>query len=130
MHKTSDYLAGFIRRQQSVLTIGLDTDITKLPKSVNGNVLDFNRAIIDATSDICVAYKLNFAFYESLGVRGWEILKETIEYIPQTHLIIADAKRGDIGNTSEMYAKAVYDHMGCDAITVSPYMGRDSVRPF
>ena len=128
--KNSDYLLEFIRKQQTVLTVGLDTDVLKLPAGVNGDVLAFNRAIIDSTKDVCVAYKLNFAFYESMGERGWEILKKTIEAIPTTHLIIADAKRGDIGNTSEMYAKAVYDHLGCDAITVSPYMGRDSVRPF
>src|SRR5215213_2654644 len=104
MHKTGDYLAGFIRRQKSVLTIGLDTDASRLPACVNGDVLLFNRSIIDVTKDICVAYKMNFAFYESMGIEGWEILKNTIKYIPSTHLIIADAKRGDIGNTSDMYA--------------------------
>ncbi len=97
---------------------------------LNGDVLAFNKAIIEATSDLSVAYKINFAFYESLGVKGWDILEKTIQLIPSSHLIIADAKRGDIGNTSEMYARAIYDHLGCDAITVSPYMGRDSVEPF
>jgi len=129
-HKDGAYLAGFIRSQQTVLTVGLDTDVLKLPACVNGSVLVFNNAIIDATKDLCVAYKINFAFYESMGRLGWEILEKTIQMIPSTHLIIADAKRGDIGNTSEMYARAVYDHLGCDAITVSPYMGRDSVKPF
>lgn len=128
--KTGDYLAQFIRSQKTFLTVGLDTDIAKLPAVVQGDPLDFNKAIIDATHDLCVAYKLNFAFYESLGKKGWEILERTIDHIPSSHLIIADAKRGDIGNTSEMYARAVYDHLRCDAITVSPYMGSDSVKPF
>jgi orotidine-5'-phosphate decarboxylase len=129
-HKDGAYLAQFIRKQQTVLTVGLDTDVLKLPACVNGSVLVFNNAIIEATKDLCVAYKLNFAFYESMGRLGWDLLEKTIQLIPSTHLIIADAKRGDIGNTSEMYARAVYDHFGCDAITVSPYMGRDSVKPF
>src|SRR5688500_16666307 len=128
--KSGDYLTRFIRTQQTVLTIGLDTSVSKLPQCVHGDVLAFNKAIIDATKDLCVSYKVNFAFYESIGVKGWEILEKTIQAIPSTHFIIADAKRGDIGNTSDMYAKAVFDHLGCDAITVSPYMGRDSVKPF
>ncbi len=128
--KTREYLAQQIRQRKTVLTIGLDTDSTKLPSIVNHDVLAFNKAIIDATHDLCIAYKLNFAFYESLGAKGWDILEKTIQLIPSTHLIIADAKRGDIGNTSEMYAKAIYDLLGCDAITVSPYMGSDSVKPF
>lgn len=130
MIKSGDYLAQFIRSQQTFLTVGLDTDVSKLPAVVNGDALSFNKEVIDATKDLCVAYKLNFAFYESLGKQGWDILEKTITHIPSSHLIIADAKRGDIGNTSEMYAKAVYDHLGCDAITVSPYMGSDSVKPF
>jgi orotidine-5'-phosphate decarboxylase len=130
MLKTRDYLAQFIRSRKTVLTIGLDTDSTKLPAIVGSDVLAFNKAIIEATHDLCIAYKLNFAFYESLGAKGWDILEKTIQLIPSTHLIIADAKRGDIGNTSEMYARAVYDLLGCDAITVSPYMGSDSVQPF
>lgn len=128
--KSADYLTSFIRQQQTVLTIGLDTDISKVPVCLNGDLLAFNKTIIGATSDLCISYKLNFAFYESLGLKGWEILEQTIRLIPSTHLIIADAKRGDIGNTSEMYARAVFDHLGCDAITVSPYMGIDSVSPF
>lgn len=128
--KDGKYLTQFIRERQTVLTIGLDTDIQKLPAIVQSDVLAFNKAIIHATQDLCIAYKINFAFYESLGPKGWDILEKTIRDIPSTHLIIADAKRGDIGNTSEMYALAVYDSLGCDAITVSPYMGRDSVKPF
>ena len=128
--KDRNYLAQLIRERQSVLCIGLDTDPLKLPQTVNGDVLSFNKSIIEATHDQCVAYKLNFAFYESLGAAGWDILQKTIQSIPSSHLIIADAKRGDIGNTSEMYARAVYDALGCDAITVSPYMGSDSVKPF
>lgn len=130
MLKTREYLAQFIHERQTALTVGLDTDYTKIPAILNGDVLAFNKEIISATHDICVSYKLNFAFYESLGTKGWDILEKTIQFIPTTHLIIADAKRGDIGNTSEMYAKAVYDLLGCDAITVSPYMGSDSVKPF
>lgn len=130
MLKTREYLAQFIHERQTVLTVGLDTDSTKIPTILNGDILTFNKEIISATHDICVSYKLNFAFYESLGTKGWNILEKTIQMIPSTHLIIADAKRGDIGNTSEMYARAVYDFLGCDAITVSPYMGSDSVKPF
>ncbi len=130
MLKTREYLAQFIHERQTVLAVGLDTDSSKIPSILNGDVLAFNKEIISATHDLCVSYKLNFAFYESLGAKGWEILEKTIQLIPSTHLIIADAKRGDIGNTSEMYARAVYDLLGCDAITVSPYMGSDSVKPF
>jgi len=128
--KTREHLVQFIKERQTVLTIGLDTDAKKLPSTIGSDVLDFNKAIIEATHEQCVSYKLNFAFYESLGSAGWSILEKTIQLIPSTHLIIADAKRGDIGNTSEMYARAIYDMLGCDAITVSPYMGSDSVRPF
>ncbi len=130
MLKSREYLARFISQRQTMLTVGLDTDSAKIPSILNGDVLAFNKEIIAATHDLCVSYKLNFAFYESLGALGWDILAKTIELIPPTHLIIADAKRGDIGNTSEMYARAVYDLLGCDAITVSPYMGSDSVKPF
>jgi orotidine-5'-phosphate decarboxylase len=130
LQKGFHYLSEFIHSQQTVLTIGLDSDVAKIPSSLRGDVLAFNTSIIDATKDLCVAYKINFAFYESMGKEGWEIMEKTIQAIPSTHLIIADAKRADIGNTSEMYARAVYDHLGCDAITVSPYMGRDSVQPF
>lgn len=123
-------MARIIRERKTVLTIGLDPDPAKLPVTVKGDILGFNKAIIEATRDVCVAYKPNFAFYESLGTQGWEILKKTIAYIGGNHLIIADAKRGDIGNTSSMYATAVFDELDCDAITVSPYMGHDSVKPF
>ncbi|MEP6794265.1 MAG: orotidine-5'-phosphate decarboxylase, partial [Saprospiraceae bacterium] len=134
MLKTREYLAQFIRERQTVLTVGLDTDAAKIPSILNGDILAFNTEIIAATHDLCVSYKLNFAFYESMGTKGWEILEKTIQLIPPTHLIIADAKRGDIGNTSEMYARAFFDksssQMDFDAITVSPYMGEDSVKPF
>lgn len=128
--KSREYLADFIHSRQTFLTVGLDSDVAKLPACVRGDVLSFNKAIIDATKDYCISYKINFAFYETLGKAGWDILEKTIQHIPETHFIIADAKRGDIGNTSEMYAKAVFDHLGCDAITVNPYMGKDSVTPF
>lgn len=128
--KDAAFLSRLIRQRKTVLCIGLDSDIQRLPASVHGDVLTFNKAIIDATRHCCVAYKPNFAFYESWGTKGWSILEETIAYIGEDHLIIADAKRGDIGNTSAMYARAVFDHLGCDAITVSPYMGYDSVQPF
>lgn len=128
--KDKNYLASLIRDRQTVLTVGLDTDIKRLPAVINSDILAFNKTIIEATRDVCVSYKINFAFYESLGLKGWEILEKTIDFIGEQHFIIADAKRGDIGNTSEMYARAVFDHLGCDAITVNPYMGADSVKPF
>jgi orotidine-5'-phosphate decarboxylase len=93
-------------------------------------VFDFNKAIIDATKDYCISYKINTAFYEAMGVKGWEVLEQTVQYIPSTHLTIADAKRGDIGNTSSQYAKTFFEIYGFDAVTVAPYMGEDSVRPF
>jgi orotidine-5'-phosphate decarboxylase len=122
-----------IRSKQSFLCVGLDSDITKMPDGVAQTpegVLQFNKAIIDATADYAVSYKLNTAFYESFGVEGWQVLKETITHIPKEQFIIADAKRGDIGNTSTQYAKAFYEAMSCDAVTVAPYMGEDSVAPF
>jgi orotidine-5'-phosphate decarboxylase len=128
--KDKFFLTGLIRKRMTVLTIGLDTDVTKLPPILQGDVLAFNKAIIDATRDVCIAYKPNFAFYESLGTRGWDILEKTIAHIGDQHFIIADAKRGDIGNTSAMYAGAILDHLVCDAVTVNPYMGEDSVKPF
>jgi orotidine-5'-phosphate decarboxylase len=128
--KDKSFLARIIRERHSLLTVGLDSDMTKLPSAVDGDILAFNKAIIDATREECIAYKPNFAFYESLGAKGWGILEETIAYIGDQHFIIADAKRGDIGNTSAMYAKAVFDQLGCDAITVNPYMGEDCVTPF
>ncbi len=113
--------------------MGLDTDTRKLPLHLKGEpdgVFQFNRAIIDATRDLCVAYKLNTAFYEAEGLKGWENLERTSAYIGETHLRIADAKRGDIGNTSAMYARAFFERMSFDAVTVAPYMGEDSIRPF
>jgi orotidine-5'-phosphate decarboxylase len=117
-----------IRERESFLCVGLDTDPNKLPAGVT--MLAFNKAIIDATRDLCVAYKPNVAFYECLGPEGWRVLEETVRYIGPDHFIIADAKRGDIGNTSDYYAKTFFASMPCDSVTVAPYMGRDSVEPF
>jgi orotidine-5'-phosphate decarboxylase len=122
-----------IREKKSYLCVGLDTEISKIPKHLQSNadkVFEFNKAIIDATKDICVAYKINTAFYEAQGLKGWEAMEKTVNYIPSTHFKIADAKRGDIGNTSSQYAKAFFETLNFDAITVAPYMGEDSVRPF
>jgi orotidine-5'-phosphate decarboxylase len=122
-----------IRSKQSYLIVGLDTDITKIPKhllSEKDPVFEFNKRIIDATKDYCVGYKINTAFYEALGIMGWDAMEKTAAYIPSTHFKIADAKRGDIGNTSSQYAKAFFETMNFDAITVAPYMGADSVLPF
>ena len=122
-----------IKSKQSFLCIGLDTDISKIPTHLlktEDPIFEFNKAIIDATKDFCVAYKPNIAFYESLGAKGWESLKKTLDYIPETIFTIADAKRGDIGNTSSMYAKTFFEHYTFDAVTVAPYMGEDSVTPF
>src|SRR3982751_135520 len=130
---TRQQLIDQIKKKQSYLCVGLDTDITKIPKhllSESDSVFVFNKAIINATKDLCVSYKINTAFYEALGVKGWESLEKTVNYIPQEHFKIADAKRGDIGNTSAQYAKAFFEKMNFDAITVAPYMGEDSVRPF
>lgn len=126
-------LMEFQKAKNSRLCVGLDTDINKLPepfeKSVD-SILDFNAEIIDATKESAAAYKINFAFYEQYGSRGFEIIKETINLIGDSAFVIADAKRGDIGNTSEAYAKAVFEYFGADAITIAPYMGSDSVQPF
>lgn len=122
-----------IRSKQNYLCVGLDTDITKLPKHLQGKptaIIEFNKAIINATKDYCVSYKINTAFYESQGLKGWEAIEATLQYIPSTHFTIADAKRGDIGNTSAQYAKTFFEIFPFDAITVAPYMGEDSVRPF
>lgn len=130
---TATALTEQILLKQSYLCVGLDTDITKLPahlKERSDGVIQFNKAIIDATLPYCVSYKINTAFYESQGLKGWEIMKETLDYIPSTHFTIADAKRGDIGNTSTQYAKAFFEALNFDAITVAPYMGEDSIRPF
>lgn len=131
MHYNS--LVQQINQKKSYLCVGLDTDITKIPKHLQENkhaIVDFNKAIIDATKDYCVSYKINTAFYETLGSKGWDAMEETVNYIPSTHLKIADAKRGDIGNTSSQYAKAFFETLQFDAITVAPYMGEDSIRPF
>jgi orotidine-5'-phosphate decarboxylase len=127
------YLVNQIIEKNSYLCVGLDTDITKIPKHLQqlpNAIVEFNKTIIDATKDHCVSYKINTAFYESMGVRGWAAMEETLHYIPDTHFKIADAKRGDIGNTSSQYAKAFFETLPFDAITVAPYMGEDSVRPF
>lgn len=126
-------LVGEIARKRSFLCVGLDPELGKLPAAVRHEpdpILAFNRQIIDATRDLCVAYKPNLAFYEALGPAGWVTFQKTVEYIGNEHLVIADAKRGDIGNTSRMYAEAFFQHLGCGAITIAPYMGEDSVRPF
>ena len=122
-----------IHLKKSYLCIGLDTDEAKIPKHLQSHpdaVFEFNKQIIDATQDLCVAYKINTAFYEAMGLKGWEAMEKTVNYIPKDQLIIADAKRGDIGNTSSQYAKAFFETMNFDAITVAPYMGEDSVKPF
>jgi len=122
-----------IKVKKSYLCVGLDTDITKLPDGISKNaqgILDFNKEIINATKDYAVSYKLNTAFYEQLGSEGWKVLEKTREMLPSNVLSIADAKRGDIGNTSTMYAKAFFETMDFDALTVAPYMGLDSVEPF
>ena len=122
-----------IRQKQSYLCIGLDTDIEKIPRHLLADpdpIFTFNKAIIDATHDLCISYKINTAFYESHGAKGWESLEKTVKYIPQNIFKIADAKRGDIGNTSAQYAKAFFDTLKFDAVTVAPYMGADSVKPF
>ena len=130
---TRSELIAQIHLKQSFLCVGLDPDLTKIPKhllSLEDPIFEFNKAIIDATKEYCVAYKPNTAFYEAHGVAGWQALEKTINYIPKECFIIADAKRGDIGNTSAAYAKAFFETLKCDAITVAPYMGKDSVIPF
>ncbi len=130
---TREQLVALIRERRSFLCVGLDTDPDRIPAHLHKEddpVFTFNQAIIDATRDLCVAYKPNTAFYEALGAAGWRSLEKTVEYIGSDHFVIADAKRGDIGNTSQRYAKAFFEGMGVDAITVAPYMGEDSVTPF
>ncbi|MFT5384447.1 MAG: orotidine-5'-phosphate decarboxylase [Saprospiraceae bacterium] len=122
-----------IQQKKSYLCVGLDSDINRIPKHLLGledPIFEFNKRIIDATQDLCVAYKPNIAFYEALGSKGWESLEKTLDYIPKEHFTIADAKRGDIGNTSRLYAKAFFEQMNFDSVTVAPYMGVDSVQPF
>lgn len=131
-----DQLVENIRRKGSFLCVGLDSDINKLPRhllSADDPVYEFNKAIIDATAPYCVAYKPNLAFYEATGAQGWITLEKTIKYIKENHpdqFIIADAKRGDIGNTSKLYARSFFEHLDVDSVTVAPYMGEDSVTPF
>ncbi len=130
---TRQELVHQIKTKKSFLCIGLDTDINKIPEHLRSQpdaILQFNKAIIDATKDLCVSYKINTAFYEALGSKGWDIMEQTLHYIPSTHFKIADAKRADIGNTSSYYAKAFFETLPFDAITVAPYMGEDSIRPF
>lgn len=122
-----------IRRKKSFLCVGLDTDITKIPShlfATEDPVFEFNKAIIDATKDNAVAYKINTAFYEAQGLKGWISMGKTLDYIPKEIFTIADAKRGDIGNTAEQYAKTFFDTYPYDSVTVAPYMGKDSVTPF
>ena len=135
---TRNELINLIREKQSFLCIGLDTDLNKIPPHLletEDPVFEFNKAIIDATNELAVAYKPNLAFYESMGIKGWNSLAKTEQYLRQFNVFtIADAKRGDIGNTSKQYAKAVFDPLSSgfdfDAVTVAPYMGEDSVKPF
>ena len=122
-----------VKSKHSYLCVGLDTDLAKIPThllKMKDPIFEFNKQIIDATVDYAVAYKPNIAFYETQGSKGWDSLQKTIEYIPDECFTIADAKRGDIGNTSAMYARAFFENMPFDSITVAPYMGRDSVEPF
>lgn len=122
-----------IRTKRSFLCVGLDTDINKIPKHLldtEDPMFEFNKAIIDATKDYCVAYKPNIAFYECHGPKGWESLKKTLDYIPDNIFTIADAKRGDIGNTSTYYAQTFFEYLNADSVTIAPYMGEDSVTPF
>ena len=130
---TLQYLIEQIRQKKSYLCVGLDTDPIKIPIYLQGlpdAVFKFNKQIIDATKDLCVAYKINTAFYEAIGAAGWDIMQRTNAYIPNTHLKIADAKRGDIGNTSDQYARAFFEVLNFDAVTIAPYMGKDSITPF
>lgn len=130
------YLVDQIKKKQSFLVVGLDTDLDKIPKHLleeEDPIFAFNKAIIDATQDLCVGYKPNIAFYEAYGLKGWQSLEKTINYINENYpeqFTIADAKRGDIGNTSSRYAKAFFKELNFDSITIAPYMGKDSVEPF
>jgi orotidine-5'-phosphate decarboxylase len=133
---TTQQLVQEIHKKKSFLCIGLDVDLTKIPKHLlkyDDPIFEFNKAIIEATHDLCVSYKPNIAFYEAHGIKGWQSLKKTIDYLNKNHpdiFTIADAKRGDIGNTSTMYAKAFFEDLNFDSVTVAPYMGKDSVEPF
>lgn len=133
---TTHQLINQIKKKKSFLCIGLDVDLNKIPQHLlkeDDPIFAFNKAIIDATHHLCVAYKPNTAFYEAYGLKGWQALEKTITYLNENHpeiFTIADAKRGDIGNTSSMYAKAFFNDLGFDSVTVAPYMGKDSVEPF
>lgn len=135
---TREELFENIKKKQSFLCVGLDTDVNKIPefmfdKYEGDYIFEFNKQIIDATAKYCVAYKPNLAFYESLGLQGWDVLERTVDYIRTNYpdmFLIADAKRGDIGNTSAMYARTFFGAMDFDSVTVAPYMGEDSVSPF
>ena len=133
---TTQQLIQQIKTKKSFLCIGLDVDLTKIPPhllELEDPIFEFNKAIIDATHDLCVSYKPNTAFYEAYGIKGWQSLQKTINYINDKYpeiFTIADAKRGDIGNTSTMYAKAFFEDLNFDSVTVAPYMGKDSVEPF
>ncbi len=130
---TREDLIHEIKKKGSFLCVGLDSDLRKIPehlKSESNPILAFNKAIIDATKDYAVAYKPNLAFYEAMGEKGWEILRETLDYIPKECFTIADAKRGDIGNTARMYAETFFLQYDFDSVTIAPYMGKDSVQPF
>jgi len=133
---TTEQLEAQIHLKKSFLCIGLDVDISKIPKhllELEDPIFAFNKAIIDATHHLCVAYKPNTAFYEAYGIKGWQALEKTIKYLNKQYpeiFTVADAKRGDIGNTSTMYAKAFFEDLAFDSVTVAPYMGKDSVEPF
>lgn len=133
---TTQQLYDQIQQKKSFLCIGLDVDLNKIPQHLlqaEDPIFEFNKAIIDATHDLCVSYKPNTAFYEAYGLKGWSALEKTIRYINENYpgiFTIADAKRGDIGNTSSMYAKAFFEDLAFDSVTVAPYMGKDSVEPF
>ena len=133
---TTEQLINQIKSKKSFLCIGLDVDLDKIPQHLlllEDPIFEFNKAIIDVTHDLCVSYKPNTAFYEAYGIKGWQSLQKTIAYLNENYpeiFTIADAKRGDIGNTSTMYAKAFFEDLNFDSVTVAPYMGRDSVEPF
>ena len=133
---TTEFLVDQIKKKKSFLCVGLDTDLEKIPPHLledEDPIFAFNKAIIDATQDVCVAYKPNIAFYEAYGLAGWQALEKTMRYLNENYpevFTIADAKRGDIGNTSTRYAKAFFETLNFDSITVAPYMGKDSVEPF
>jgi len=131
--KFVEKLLNISKKNNSLLCVGLDTDIQKIPKFLlkeKDPIFEFNKRIIDSTFDLVCAYKPNSAFYEALGIKGWESLKKTVDYISKDIIIILDAKRGDIGNTARMYAKAIFDELNMDGVTLNPYLGEDAVLPF